>query len=178
MAGLLAGLAMLVTVPHALAQQGPHLAYVYPAGGKVGATFQVTVGGQSLISVSNALFSGAGITATVVDHNRPMPQKDFNDLRDRLQALTQKYQAARRNKFADTGTNVWTADDARERDEVRAKILRNPPNRTANPAMIDTVTLRVSIAADAEPGEREIRLAGPNALSNPMRFCVGTLAEV
>jgi len=66
---------------------------------------------------------------------------------------------------------------ARERDEVRAKILRNPPNRTANPAMIDTVTLRVSIAADAEPGEREIRLAGPNALSNPMRFCVGALPE-
>jgi len=61
---------------------------------------------------------------------------------------------------------------------LRVKILRNPPNRTANPAMIDTVTIKVSIAADAEPGEREIRLVTPNALSNPMRFCVGTLPEI
>ena len=33
---------------------GPHLAYVYPAGGKVGTTFQITVGGQFLAAVSNA----------------------------------------------------------------------------------------------------------------------------
>src|ERR1035441_1696743 len=40
----------------AFAQQGgPHLAYVYPAGGKVGTTFQITVGGQFLQTVSNAL---------------------------------------------------------------------------------------------------------------------------
>jgi len=175
---LLVAAACCTLAPRALAQQGPHLAYVYPAGGKVGSTFQITVGGQYLLSVSNALITGPGITATVVDHNRPMNQMDFNALRDRLKALQDKFQASRQNRFGGAGTNVWTAADAQERDEVREKILRNPPNRTAPPAMIDKVMLKVSIAANAEPGDREIRLVTPNALSNPLRFCVGTLPEI
>jgi hypothetical protein len=158
------------------AQAAPHLAYVYPAGGRCDTTFTVTVGGQALVTCSNAFVTGPGITATVVDHHRPMNQKDFNDLRDQLKALQDKFQAARANK--NSGTNVWTTADAEEREILRAKILRNPPNRTANPAMIDTVTLRMTIATNAPPGEREIRLASPNALSNPMRFCVGTLPEI
>ena len=75
------------------AQQGPHLAYVYPAGGKTGSTFQVTVGGQFLAAVSNAVVTGPGITATVLDHHRPMQQKEFNDLRDQLKTLQEKWQA-------------------------------------------------------------------------------------
>ena len=172
-------LALLTPALPARAQQGvPHLAYVYPAGGKVGTTFQITVGGQFLLAVSNALVTGPGITASVLDRSRPMNQKDFNDLRDRLRALQDKFQTARQNKFLGTGTNAWTDADARERDDIRAKIIRNPPNRTANPAMLDTVTIKISIAAGAEPGDREIRLVTPNALSNPMRFCVGTLPEI
>ena len=157
------------------AQQGPHLAYVYPAGGKTGSTFQVTVGGQFLAAVSNAVVNGSGITATVQDHHRPMNFQDFSKLRDRLKELQDKFQATRRG---DPGTNAWTPADAAEREQIRAKILENPPNRTANPAMIDTVVIRISIAGDAKPGEREIRLATPNALSNPMKFCVGTLPEI
>ena len=167
-----------LAVATAFAQQGgPHLAYVYPAGGKTGTSFQITVGGQFLLTVSNAFVTGPGIHATVLDHNRPMQQKEFNDLRDRLKVLQDKFQATRKGK-GDAGTNTFTAADAKEREEIRLKILRNPPNRKANPAMIDTVTLKVSIAADAGPGEREIRLATPNALSNPMKFFVGTLPEI
>ncbi len=167
---------LLLTAATTFAQQGPHLAYVYPAGGKAGTTFQITVGGQFLLTASNAFVTGPGITATVLDHNRPMQQKEFNELRDRMKTLQEKFQANRRG---DPGTNgVWTAADAREREEIRVKILHNPPNRSANPAMIDTVMIKISIAADAAPGEREIRLATPNALSNPMKFCVGTLPEI
>jgi len=165
---------LLVAWP-ALAQV-PHLAYVYPAGGKAGSTFQITVGGQALLTASNAFITGPGVHATVLDHNRPMNQKDFNDLRDTLKALQDKFQASR--KGVATGTNVWTAADAMEREQIRAKILKNPPNRTASPAMIDTVVVKVVIDAAAAPGEQEIRLATPNALSNPLRFCVGTLPEI
>jgi len=135
------------------AQQGPHLAYVYPAGGQRGASFQVTVGGQFLLTASNAVFSGPGITATVLDHSRPMNQKDFNDLREQLKALQEKFQASRKNP---TGTNVWTEADAAERMKIRNQILRNPPNRTANPAMIDTVTLKVTTASN-QPGTASAR---------------------
>ena len=160
----------------AFAQQGgPHLAYVYPAGGKVGSTFQITVGGQFLAVVSNAFITGPGVTATVLEHHRPMGQKEFNELRDRLKVLQDKFQAARKRNV---GTNMWTVADAMERDQIRTNIFKNPPNRTANPAMIDTVILKISIAANAAPGDREIRLATPNGLSNPLRFCFGTLPEI
>jgi hypothetical protein len=155
----------------ALAQPVPHLAYVYPAGGRVGTTFEVTVGGQNLMTVSNAFVSGSDITATVLDGIRPMNMKDFNDLRDRLKVLRDKQQAAR------AGSNVWTASDLQEQQAIRAKILANPPNRTANPAMLDKVTIRITIATNATPGDREIRLATPTILSNPFKFCVGTLPE-
>lgn len=127
------------------------------------------------MTASNAFVTGQGVTASVLDHNRPMTQKDFNDLRNRLKALQEKFQATRDGI---SGSNVWTAADAQERREVRDQILRNPPNRTANPAMMDTVSIKVAIAADAAPGEREIRLATPKALSNPMRFWIGTLPEI
>lgn len=154
-------------------QQTPHLAYVYPAGGRVGTTFQIVVGGQFLLSVSNASFSGEGISSMVLERNRPMNQKEFNDLRDRLTVLQEKFRTSR-----NSGTNVWTAADAKERDEICEKILKNPPNRKGNPAMQDTVIVQVSIATNAVPGEREIRLAGSNALSNPLKFMVGDLPEV
>lgn len=156
-------------------QQTPHLAYVYPAGGRVGTTFEIVVGGQFLLSVSNAAFNGTGIRATVLERNRPMGQKEFNELRDRLTVLQQKFQDSRKNN---TGTNTWTEVDAKEREEIRAKILKNPPNRKANPAMQDTVIIQVSIGTNALAGERELRLSTPNALSNPLKFLVSTLPEV
>lgn len=49
----------------------------------------------------------------------------------------------------------------------------NPPT----PAIAETVTVRVTIAADAEPGPRELRLETPSGLSNPLVFYVGQLPE-
>jgi hypothetical protein len=155
-------------------QNTPHIAYVYPAGGRQGTTFQVTVGGQFLGAVSNAFISGAGIRAAVVEYNRPMNQKEFNDLRDQLKKLQDKWQATRKSPSA---TNVWTTADAQMFAEIRDKILKNPPNRQANPAMAETVIIEITIATTAEPGGHEIRLRTPNALSNPLIFCVGQLPE-
>src|SRR5579864_631928 len=120
----------------ALAQRAPHLAYVYPAGGRVGSCFQAVVGGQAFGTISNAFFTGEGVEATVVEVNRPMNQKDFNALRDRFRELQEKFQATR---SGNAGTNTWTAADSAERDQLRTKLLKNPPNRSANPAMVDTV---------------------------------------
>lgn len=157
-----------------LAQPAPHVAYVYPAGGRMGTSFQTVVGGQALGSISNAFFTGGCIEAVVVEVNRPMNQKDFNALRDRFRELQEKFQMARK---ASAGSNTWAAADATELEQARVKLLKSPPNRQANPAMIDTVTLKVTIATNAEPGEQEIRLSGANGLSNPLKFFVGTLPE-
>jgi len=61
--------------------------------------------------------------------------------------------------------------------EIRRKIFLFAPKRNPNPAIADTVTVRVTLAPDAEPGERELRLATPTGLSNPLRFCIGQLVE-
>ena len=155
-------------------QNAPHIAYVYPAGGRQGTTFQITVGGQFLGAVSNVYISGTGIRATVVEYNRPMNQKEFNGLRDQLKKLQDKWQATRKSQSA---TNIWTTADAQMFASIRNKILKNPPNRQANPAMAETVIIQVTVATDAESGEHEIRLRTPNALSNPLIFCVGQLPE-
>jgi hypothetical protein len=168
-------LALFAFASLAFAQNAPHIGYVYPAGGRQGATFQIVVGGQFLGSVSNAFVSGAGVQSKVIEFNRPLNQKEFNDLRDKLKVLQDKRQANRRSP---NPTNAWTSADEKEIADIGAKILKNPPNRQGNPAIAETITVEITLATNAAPGEREIRLATPNGLSNPLLFCVSQLPEV
>ncbi len=152
----------------------PRIGYVYPAGGQRGGTFVATIGGQFLDGVTNAFVSGEGIQAIVVDFNKPMPQGQFNNFRDQLKELQDRKAAARRWP---NSTNVWTSDDEKKVADIRGKILKNPPNRQGNPAIAETVTVRVTCATNAEAGQREIRLGTPAGLSNPLVFCVDQLPE-
>ncbi len=45
------------------------------------------------------------------------------------------------------------------------------------PSLAEKVILQITIAPDAEPGQRELRLATANGLSNPLFFHVGQLPE-
>src|ERR1022692_3026199 len=87
--GLFAFAGSLVAQP-----SSPHVGYVYPAGGRQGAVFQVAVGGQFLNNATNAYISGPGVQAVVVDYSRPLTQKEFNDLRDKLKELQDRRAAA------------------------------------------------------------------------------------
>src|ERR1035438_6973524 len=177
-------LALLASPASVLAQPAPpHIGYVYPAGGRQGAVFQVAVGGQYLNNATNAYVSGNGVQAVVVDYTRPLTQKEFNDLREKLKELQDKRAAANsRGRGGQagslSGTNVvWTAADEKMIAEMRQKMFLFAPRRNLNPAIGETVTVRVTLAPDAEPGERELKLATPTGLSNPLRFCVGQLVE-
>ena len=161
-------------VPGVLAQIAPRIGYVYPAGGLRGSAVEVVVGGQYLASSSNAFFSGAGIEALVIEYNRPLNQQEFSTARDRLQELQAKKQSARRGS---AGTNTWSVAEEAELTGIRERILKNPPNRQGTPAIAETVTLRVTIATNAEGGEHELRLAARNGLSNPILFFAGDLPE-
>lgn len=163
----------------AQAQRTPRIGYVYPAGGRQGATSQVVLGGQFLDGATEAFVSGKGIRAVVTEIHKPMNQGQFNQLRDQLRELQDRKTAAQREgkRTSKTSTNTWTAADEKKLTEIREKMIQNPPNRNATPAIAEMVTLRVTIAEDAEPGVREIRLATPSGLSNPMVFQVGQLPE-
>lgn len=154
------------------------MGYVYPAGGKQGTTFQVVVGGQVLLGATNVYVSGGGVQAAVLEYIRPLTQKEFMDLKEKLKDLQEKRVAALKTnkKRAAAPAKTWTDADEKEFAEIKKKLL-NPPIKFGNPAIAETVTLRVTMAADAEPGPREIRLGTLQGLSNPLAFCVGQLPE-
>jgi hypothetical protein len=154
--------ALLAAVPAVLAQNAPHLAYVLPAGGRQGTTFQVTTGGQYLPNVSAAYVSGSGVRATVVDYARPMNAMQATELRDRMQALQKE---------------TMTEAVRKEIVDTRVKLLLFNARRLTSPVLAETVTLQVAIAPGAAPGKRELRVATPQGLSNPLVFCVGQLPE-
>ena len=154
--------ALLAAVPAVLAQNAPHLAYVLPAGGRQGTTFQVTTGGQFLPNVSAAYVSGSGVRATVVDYARPMNAMQATELRDRMQALQKE---------------TMTEAVRKEIVDTRVKLLLFNARRLTSPVLAETVTLQVAIAPGAAPGKRELRVATPQGLSNPLVFCVGQLPE-
>jgi hypothetical protein len=166
-------LAFLLICGSAAAQRPPpHIGYLYPAGGQQGTTFTLSVGGQTLTGATAAYFSGTGVQAKVLSYDRPLTQKELNDLREKLQQLQEKRVASR----AQPPTAVFTPDDEKSLEETRTQ-LATGGKRTTNPALAETLTLEVSLAPDAVPGTRELRVKTASGLSNPVVFCIGTLPE-
>ncbi|MCL5280081.1 MAG: hypothetical protein M1376_09260 [Planctomycetes bacterium] len=156
-------LLLIVLIAPAVRAQpaAPHLGYVYPAGGRQGTTFQVRIGGRSLDGVTGVSVSGGGIEAKVIEQDKPLTQPQINTLREKLQELQKQ------------GRDPATLKEMAEiRDQISASV-----RRLANPALAEIVSVQMTIAPAAGLGERELRLATPLGLSNPLVFCVGQLPE-
>lgn len=187
----LLGAICLILAASAQAQQRPltpRLGYVYPAGGRQGATIEVTVGGQTLMNPSAAFVSGQGVEATVGTYSRPLTIREVNLLRDRLeQALKKLQESDPQIRSARGGLQNplvlmrvakeagVTAEQLRALAEFRRRL--SDPKRQLNPQLEEQVTLQIKIDPQATPGNREIRLLTPLGLSNPIRFQVGALPE-
>jgi hypothetical protein len=156
-------LAFLIVVA-AQGQQlnAPRAAYIYPAGGRPGATMRVQLGGQFLDGVVRAAVSGDGVRATVVGHDRPLTPRQINDLRTTVQELQPRA----------TIDSTVRQQIARIREQ-----LADAARRNTNPAMAEIVTLEITIAPGADPGARSLRVITPSGLSNPVVFLVGQLPE-
>lgn len=186
-------------------QTNLRIGYVYPAGGKQGTTFEAVVGGQFLTGLSRVEVSGNGVQATITELIQPTNTKELNRLRIQMDELMARravvrkdFAALERFRSFKTAKNIKTDDAARDKEleelkkkyanatwtaadekllaEVRRKIgmaVRRP----ANPAISEIAVLQVSVAADAEPGQRELRVGNAVALSNPLVFCIGHLPE-
>lgn len=95
----------------------------------------------------------------------PKDSKTSADMDERIEELKRKYANA-----------TWTREDERRLMELRRKLAMGV-RRPANPAISELVIARVSIAPDAPPGQRELRLATVGGVSNPLPFYVGRLSE-
>ena len=177
-------LILLVFVVHARAQQEPHVGYVYPAGGQRGTTCQITVGGQYLDGVNAIHVSGSGIEAQVVEHDKPLDQRQMNQVREKIQEAQKELQESGERRFAAMRSPRFmemleekgvTREELQKLMEERRK--RNDPKIQDNPQIEEEVILEVTLAEDAAVGPRELRLVTGRGLSNPVRFCVSDLPE-
>ena len=158
----LLSLALLVS---AEARAQAYIGFVYPAGGQQGTTFQITLGGQALDGVDRVLVSGAGVRARVIEYNKQMNPQEMQLIQEQLREL--KVMPAQKRDAAKT--------DLISRLE---KFIDEYVQQPQCSSIANLVVAEVVIAKDAPPGEREIRVATPRGLSNPMVFYVGQLPEV
>lgn len=171
---------LIVLLVHtvAQAQQTPRVGYVFPAGGKSGNEFQVTVGGQFLNGVHAVHFSYPGLHASVIEHIKPLTQQQVNTLREELQKLREKRESQNVRSATRPSTQpAWTTADEQRIAEIR-KLLMEYQNRTMTAAISETVTLQVKADAGVEPGKHELRLITQAGLTNPLVFEVAELSEM
>src|ERR1017187_1038667 len=71
----------------AQAQVRPYIGFVYPAGGQQGTTFQIRLGGQGLEDINRVFVTGSGVTAKVVEYDRPLNPQEVTLLNEQLKAL-------------------------------------------------------------------------------------------
>lgn len=159
--------ALLAVLPGAQAQKASaHIGYVYPAGGRQGTKFQVVIGGQYLNNATNVIVSGGGVRAVILKNERQLSGKERDAMQEALEGLQKKRKA---------GT-ILTPVETAAAEEMKRKLTQFG-RKLPNPGLSEFVTLQFTVAEDAAPGEREIRLGTPLGLSNPLVFRIGQLPE-
>lgn len=166
----------------------PNAGYIYPAGGRQGDSFEVTVGGQFLQGVSDVYISGKGVDAEFVKYIKPLSKKQLNDLRKKLQMLQKDKKigfrkrggkpnyAALAPKFNAYAKEMGLKDmDIKTYFELMKKF--RDPKRQPNVQIAELVKLRIKISPDATPGQREVRFKTSFGLSNPRFFRVAGFKE-
>ncbi|HEX2948424.1 MAG TPA: PPC domain-containing protein, partial [Armatimonadota bacterium] len=178
-----------------------YLGYMYPAGGQQGTVVRIKIGGQRIYGVRDINISGTGVTAKMVSYEGaggPLNGAQRELLRQRIQdIIEQRKPAAQQNgtpaapaqATPTTPVNkpkVTLPDlpDLRNLEQLDNKELRKIADKYVNrqkmtkPPIAEDVTLDVTIAPDAAPGDHELRLLTSNGLSNPMIFQVSTSPEI
>jgi hypothetical protein len=179
--------------------------YVYPAGAQQGTTSEHVIAGQFLGGITNIYVTGGGVTATIKDFIHPIQGGELNRLRILADELLAKKAVVKKDfktlemfrsfknaksikkdpaaedkeieelkkKYANA---TWTAEDEKMLADVR-KRMAGGVRRPANPAICELVVCNLTVAPDAEPGQREIRLVTAGGISNPLVFHIGQLPE-
>ena len=227
-------LVVLAVSASPLRAQNQYIGYVYPAGGRQGATFPIRLGGQGLVYASDLVVSGEGVSVRLIDYYRVMSNQEMSLLRQQLNELRKKGSTL---SDAMTARMAWFEFPASvEPPEVRGLIcpscgslnpleaavcsncnaaLKKPkapkPDKTgvkngppkseqevAKQNLIERIQRRfaedernaavrahrelvfaeVTVAPDAKPGRREIRVITKRGISNALSFYVGQVPEV
>lgn len=147
-----------------------YIGFVYPAGAQQGTTTQIRLGGQRIDNAEGAIVSGTGVEAKLVEYRWYLNNQEVALMREQLQELQRL--AKEKEK---TGEAL---DDATRQLMDRLQQRMNEwENFPANRAIVNFAIVEVTVAADAEPGPREIRLVTNQGVTNPLPFYVSQLPE-
>jgi hypothetical protein len=183
---------VLAAAPAAHAQTRPYIGFVYPAGGQQGTTFSIMLGGQGMDDVNGVLVSGAGVTAKVLEYHRKLNPQEMQLLAEQLRLLKRGARATANGEMmapdmamTASGTSSAGSSSARGKNEAPQQLMARIHKRITeyvqrpeSASIANLVTVEVTMAADAKPGPRELRLKTLRGLSNPLTFCVGQEPEV
>ncbi|MEE9368204.1 MAG: hypothetical protein V3V05_04995 [Pontiella sp.] len=184
-------LALLITgvVTSVWAANTPHIQYGFPAGGQLGSSFRVEIGGQFLNGSTNVFISGEGVKVEILKYAVKYEARTFRQLvknRENALATLEGKEGKEREKLEArikmVEKKIAVADlpegvDPYKKKEV-GKYLKTDPKEQFNPQIAERLSVQVTIDKKAPPGERELRVYTPAGLSNPIYFEVGTLAEI
>ncbi len=197
------GFVILMTATSSAWARNQYIGYVYPAGGQQGTTFPIRLGGQKLIHASDLVVSGEGVSVRLINYQRVLNNQEMAMLRQQLNELKKKnstvgeVMTAKMAWFefpafigpidvlkaggivAKDGPAPTEKEVAKQNLIKRIQRLFADDNR--NPAVrahSELVYAEVTIAPDAKPGRREIRVITKRGISNAMSFYVGQVPEV
>ena len=195
------GLAILMAAASSVLAQDQYIGYAYPAGGQQGTTFPIRLGGYRLVYASDVVVSGEGVSVRLVDYYRVWNNQEMTLLRQQLAELKKKetmvgdVMAAKMAWFEFPATigpqKEPAATDAKDGPEPSEKevakqnlikriqmLLAEDERNPAVAAHRELVFAEVTVAPDAKPGRREIRVITKRGISNAMPFYVGQMPEV
>jgi len=169
------GLTALLAMPSsARGQATPYIGFVYPAGGQQGTTVQVRLGGQRLAGTHDAIVSGEGVTAKLVEFRRKLGNQEISLMREQLRELRPR--TARKGRGKNRG-KVLNATERKIVERIQMRVAEWV-NRPACASLSEIAIVEVTIDPHAKPGAREIRLVAGRGVTNPMVFQVGQVPEV
>ncbi|MHB8997038.1 MAG: hypothetical protein ACYC63_17470 [Armatimonadota bacterium] len=192
---ILAALSLLSVNGWAARGRDPYGGYVYPAGARQGTQVRVTVGGQNLQNAKEVYFTGAGLSASVIETVRPLGNKQIRDAGQHLRvllrqrwaetlrpgmAVTPEKLAAELKALDPLPDHPWLRGlekkSLTELEELRDTL--QDPKRQPNAQIGEWAIIDITVASNAAPGHREMRVRTPTGMTNPLPFEVSRLPEV
>lgn len=176
----LSGFALALTAalaPMALAQN-PRIAALYPAGAQAGKTVEIAIRGGGLAGAKRVVINGGtgvkaelmGSGAAVDDTIRPLFNAKCVTCHE---ARSPDNRTMSPEQWAATVDRMITSRGADIKKDDRDKVVSWLQAR----ARAGQVTAKLTVAADAPPGLREVRLITEQGVSSPFLFEVSGLPE-
>ena len=170
---------MLIQMPHVFAQESPRISSLFPAGGKVGTTTEISIQGANLNDAHTMIIRGApGITAELFAVGGEVDTTH----QQLFEATCVGCHELRSPGNRSMTPAQWEATVDRMINEKNAAITPEERNKVVSYLKSAAranggLTARLTIAPDAVVGDREIRIVAKRGTSTAWPFEVGQQEE-